>query len=210
MVKFIRKERLYFMISNLIGIGHSFAVNAVIRPPRAKYDINKVKNPINIPFYGPVFRQDAAFNNDRGQKLVGSYYAPNDDTPNIPCVIYLHGNASCQLEGTFLVPIFVPYGCAVFCYDSSGSGNSEGETISLGYYETLDLKAAIKFLKDKYRVGKIGIWGRSMGAATGLISLHYDEINVAVIDSPFTSLHGNKSFNLLLNYYKHNTVFIYH
>ena len=28
----------------------------------------------------------------------------------------------------------------------------------------------------------------------------FDEINVAVIDSPFTSLHGNKSFNLLLGF----------
>lgn len=176
------------MIANFICSLHRMAVNAIIRPPRALYDKSKIPNTVNVPSYGPVIRQEASFTNDRGQRLVGSYYAPNEDIANVPCVIYLHGNASCQLEGTFLVPIFVPHRCAVFCFDTSGCGNSEGEYISLGYYESADLKAAIKFLKDKYRVGKIGIWGRSMGAATGLISLHFDEIAVAVIDSPFVSL----------------------
>ncbi|KAH0790757.1 Clan SC, family S9, unassigned serine peptidase [Histomonas meleagridis] len=178
------------MLVNLLDYANCSAVNSVIRPPRAEYNLSRLPTRRDINGYGPVFRQGVSFENNRGQKIVGSYFAPNGDIANPPCVIYLHGNASCQLEGFFLLPIFIPFGCSVLCIDCSGSGNSDGEVISLGYFESDDVLCAIKFLRERYKVGKIALWGRSMGAATSLLTIAKDPtISAAVVDSPFASLH---------------------
>ena len=44
-----------------------------------------------------------------------------------------------------------------------GCGISEGEYISLGYYERNDLDCVIQYLRDHKDVSTIGLWGRSMG-----------------------------------------------
>ena len=54
-------------------------------------------------------------------------------------------------------------------FDFTGSGASEGDYVSLGYYEQLDLKVVIEFLRGLDNIGKIGIWGRSMGAVTSIL-----------------------------------------
>jgi len=77
----------------------------------------------------------------------------------------------------------------LFCFDFSGSGHSDGEYVSLGFYERDDLAVVIEHLRQSGTVGCIGLWGRSMGAATAL--LHGDRdpsIAGMVLDSPFTSL----------------------
>jgi pimeloyl-ACP methyl ester carboxylesterase len=81
-----------------------------------------------------------------------------------PAVIYLHGNASCQLEGASLVSHLCPQGVSLLCIDCSGSGNSDGEYIGLGVTEQADVEAAIQFLKKEFDVRSIVLWGRSMGA----------------------------------------------
>jgi pimeloyl-ACP methyl ester carboxylesterase len=93
------------------------------------------------------------------------------------------------MEGVFLVPIFVPAGVSVLCFDFAGCGNSEGEYISLGMHEKDDVAHAIEFVRQRFRVGKIAIWGRSMGAATAFFTLAEDPtIACAVVDSAFASL----------------------
>ena len=85
--------------------------------------------------------------------------------------------------------MLLKYNITVFCLDLSGSGHSDGEYVSLGYYERDDLAIAVEHLRQSGSVGCIGLWGRSMGAATAL--LHGDRdpsIAGMVLDSPFTSL----------------------
>ena len=86
-----------------------------------------------------------------------------------------------------------------FVFDFAGSGLSDGRYISLGYYEVDDIAAVINFitrsLDDEI---KIVLWGRSMGAVTGIYqfmqALRYlmgnkkKNIVVSVLDSPFQSL----------------------
>jgi len=72
--------------------------------------------------------------------------------------------------------------------DLSGSGQSEGEFISLGHFEQLDLQVVIKHLRDK-GVRLLGVWGRSMGAATAILRAAEDwSISALVLDSPFSNL----------------------
>jgi pimeloyl-ACP methyl ester carboxylesterase len=165
-------------------------INAVIRPPRAKYDLPNLPPTVHIHSHGvDVIRTPVTFRNSRGLELVGSYYSIGIEIEDVSCVVYLHGNASCQLEGTFLVPVFAPAAVSVFCFDFAGCGMSQGEFISLGLYEKDDVACAINSLRENFHVGRIGIWGRSMGAATAIFTLAEDPcVACAVCDSPFASL----------------------
>lgn len=163
--------------------------DAICRPPRANYDDDEVPNFVFIAHYGEVGRIPVTFPNSRGLNIVGSYYPPNGEIADKSCVIYLHGNASCQIEGTFLIPIFCPAGVSVFCFDFSGCGKSDGEYISLGYFEQDDVACAISHLRVRFGVNRFALWGRSMGAATTFFALDADPtISCAVADSPFCSL----------------------
>ena len=71
----------------------------------------------------------------------------------------------------------------------SGSGNSDGEYISLGWYEKYDVEVVVDYLKNSEKYSKICLWGRSMGAVTALMYCSENpKIACAIYDSPFSSL----------------------
>jgi len=101
----------------------------------------------------------------------------------------MHGNCSSRLEALANVPSLLPQNIQLISFDFSGCGMSEGEWVSLGYYEKDDLARVVDILRDSGKVSTIGLWGRSMGAATAL--LHGDRdpcIAGMVIDSSFSNL----------------------
>jgi hypothetical protein len=100
----------------------------------------------------------------------------------------MHGNASSQLEGQFLVPNFCPHGVCIFCFDFIGCGCSDGKYISLGYYEKQDTEAVIRFLHTTYHLGPFILWGRSMGAAAALLVDLPNLVVARISDSAFTSI----------------------
>ena len=66
---------------------------------------------------------------------------------------------------------------------------SEGEYISLGWWEKDDLKTAIEFIRKTDSVSKIGLWGRSMGSVTAILHSARDpSLAGMVLDSPFSDL----------------------
>lgn len=74
-------------------------------------------------------------------------------------------------------------------FDFAGCGLSDGKYISLGWYERDDVEVVVDWLRNSKKVSTIGIWGRSMGAITGLMHADRDpSIAGLVLDSPFTSL----------------------
>jgi pimeloyl-ACP methyl ester carboxylesterase len=84
------------------------------------------------------------------------------------CIIYLHGNASSQLEGLYVPFLVQDAGIHTLLLDLSGSGHSDGDFISLGYYERDDVIAACEYLRTERSIDRIILWGRSMGASLGL------------------------------------------
>ena len=170
--------------------GYNELVRAIIRPPRAEYK-NQMLGPSSFQIKGENFkRNDLELRNGRGQKLVCSHWVP-DQTPQQqrPCIIYLHGNSSCRLEALDCLPVVLSQGLTLFAFDFAGSGKSDGEYISLGWYEREDVTAVVAHLRNMDSVSTIGIWGRSMGAATALMFGNRDpSIACLILDSPFTSL----------------------
>ena len=77
----------------------------------------------------------------------------------------------------------------LFTFDFAGCGLTEGEYISLGYFERGDVDTAFKYLRGLGTVSSNGIWGRSMGAVTALMYADTNhEIGCLVLDSPFSNL----------------------
>ncbi|CAM9109177.1 unnamed protein product [Pylaiella littoralis] len=171
--------------------GYQELVNAIIRPPRAQYDVQAL-GPVEFEFVGKSFKRiDFRLLNDRGHVLECSHWQPHGwrRAEQLPCIVYMHGNSSARVEALPQLSLALTLGATLVAFDFAGSGKSEGEHVSLGYYERDDLKAVIEHLRKSGQVSAIALWGRSMGAATAL--LHGDRdpsIAALVLDSAFADL----------------------
>ncbi len=163
---------------------------AIIRPPRDIYTPDDLIDNIFTFKKKTYYRKDYDLINKQGLTLKCSFIEPDDDSRPyeiMPVVIYLHGNSSSRLEGIKMVPALLKHNINLFVFDFSGSGISEGDYISLGMNEKEDLSVIVDFVSKIPGVGNIGLWGRSMGAATAMLYCKTDKrIKAAVFDSPFT------------------------
>ena len=164
----------------------------IIRPNRDEYkeeDLGPEKFKINHKYYK---RTDFSITNKRGLKLVCSFWEPFDEEreyTRLPCVIYLHGNSSSRCEAVAEIKYLLPLNITVFAFDFSGCGKSQGEYISLGWYEREDVESVIDYLRKTNKVSTIGLWGRSMGAVTAIMYGDRDpSVAGMVLDSAFASL----------------------
>jgi pimeloyl-ACP methyl ester carboxylesterase len=134
-------------------------------------------------------RVDLVLINNRGLNLECSHYMPVDRPAKLPCVVYLHCNSGSRFEATFLVESVLKRGFTLFCFDFAGSGLSEGDYVSLGWFERDDVRDVIDHLTYQDQSSSIVLWGRSMGAATALLHAARDSrVTALVADSSFSSL----------------------
>jgi dipeptidyl aminopeptidase/acylaminoacyl peptidase len=162
---------------------------AIIRPPRDEYLEEELGSPNFTIENKRYIRKDFELLNFQGYLLKVSMIEPDPkERPQdiMPCVIYLHANASSRIEGLHIRRFLLKRNINLCIFDFQGSGLSEGEYISLGYHEKHQVKNIVDFVEKYPGVGKIGLWGRSMGAATTLIYANMDKrIKAIVVDSPF-------------------------
>ena len=62
-------------------------------------------------------------------------------------------------------------GASLFAIDFAACGHSEGEYISLGWYERDDVQTVIDYLRrenNAHPTSTIALWGRSMGAVSAV------------------------------------------
>ena len=162
---------------------------AIIRPPRDEYIDEELGSPKFTIDKRNYIRKDFELLNFQGYLMKVSMIEPEPrERPQdiMPCVIYLHANASSRIEGLHIRRFLLRRNINLCIFDFQGSGLSEGEYISLGYHEKHQVKNIVDFVEKYPGVGKIGLWGRSMGAATSLIYTSMDKrIKATVADSPF-------------------------
>lgn len=182
-------------MSTLDGVaqGYEELVNMIIRPPRMQYDPGANLGPQTFTHCGRQFRRDdLELVNNRGQKLKCSWWkfaAGSAPAAELPCVIYLHGNAACRIAAFPLLQHLLPSSITVFALDFAGSGLSDGEYVSLGYFEREDVEAVIAHLRASGEVSTVALWGHSMGSVTALLYGDRDpSIAAMVLDSPFADL----------------------
>ncbi|CDW72798.1 UNKNOWN [Stylonychia lemnae] len=172
--------------------GYSQFWKAIIRPPRENYELKDL-GPKELIIDGTrVRRTDLELTNPRGHNLKCSFFEIHESKrpeKELPCVIFLHGNCSSRKGSFDCLEYLLPQFIQLFTFDFSGCGMSEGDYISLGWHERDDLQCVIEYLRSSGKVSLIGLWGRSMGAATALLHGHRDPtIAGMVLDSPFSHL----------------------
>ena len=177
------------MDSNNNKISYETLWKFIIRPPRDEYEEELLGNFVFTYRDKQYQRKDYDLISSEGYIMKCSFIEPIDKyrpTFEMPVVLYLHGNSSSRLEGLNNLEVLLKNNINLFVIDFPGCGLSEGEYISLGYHEKNDVKIIVDFIENLPGVSKIGIWGRSMGAATTLLYTYKDpRISAICIDSPF-------------------------
>jgi len=161
----------------------------IIRPPRDEYTESMLGSRY-FKYKGKKYqRKDYDIMSTQGYMMKCSFIEPfQESRPSIemPVVLYLHGNSSSRIEGLNMAGELLKRDINLFVIDFVGCGLSEGEYISLGYHESDDVGNVIDFIEKLPGVGRIGLWGRSMGAATTMIYAHRDNrVKAICLDSPF-------------------------
>jgi len=118
------------------------------------------------------------------QVKLSAWYTPPQ---NGAVILVAHGYGDKRPEDFYT--LFASHGYGVIAWDFRAHGKSGGEFSSLGYYETLDAKAALNFVLAQPDVKHIGAWGGSMGAVTMIrATAQYPQIEALIADSPFATL----------------------
>ncbi len=122
------------------------------------------------------------------QNLVACWYIPCANSTNVVILFhgYIRNKATLLNEASLLYSL----GNSVLMIDFPGSGDSYGNHTTLGYYESLDVKNAIDFMKTKCPDKKRILYGFSMGAAAILraVKLYPLDVDKIIMESPFTTL----------------------
>lgn len=113
------------------------------------------------------------------------------ETPNPKgTVIIFHGYSSNKSRILNYANEFQKLGYSTFLIDFMGSGGSAGNTTTVGYKESKDVKVAYDYIKENYPNQKIILHGPSMGAVAIMKSINDYNIqpNQIIIECPFGSM----------------------
>jgi pimeloyl-ACP methyl ester carboxylesterase len=118
------------------------------------------------------------------------WFIPAENSERV--IIMVHGNGSNRNatdSGSLdIAGELVGHGFNVLMFDLHGCGESEGNTVSGGYYEKDDLRGAVAYMQQR-GFEKIGVMGFSLGAVSALMAAAEDtEIDAVVADSSYADL----------------------
>ncbi|MBN1397511.1 MAG: alpha/beta hydrolase [Bacteroidetes bacterium] len=106
-------------------------------------------------------------------------------------IIYLHGVGDCKIGGIPFAQSLYRDGFNIFLYDSRQHGESEGYYCTYGFYEKYDVATVVNYLKSRRdrKIGKIGLFGTSMGGAVAIQAAALDtRISAVVSEGSYTAL----------------------
>lgn len=132
---------------------------------------------------------------------INTWYIPSKKSEKALIILY-HGYCGRKEQLMKSVELLHEDGYSFLLVDFYGSGDSSGDTSSIGWTESLDVIASVKFAKNKLSAKRIVLYGTSMGA-TAIIKAVHDkpdlDIDALMIQSPFQSFFGtiNNRFQLM-------------
>lgn len=187
---------LLFGTSGLLWFSYRQAYNYV-HPRRLDSPSGDLLREKNIPY------QEIELYTSDNVRLAAWYTPPQNDA----LILIAHGYGDRRSEDFYA--LFAEHGYGVLAWDFRGHGASGGESVTLGYHEVLDVKAALNYALAEPGVGHIGGWGGSMGGATMIrAAAQYPEIEAVVADSSFATLEDelnlrvpNPLLNSLIRYF---------
>ncbi len=131
--------------------------------------------------------EDVRFPSRDGLRLAG-WFIPGDSPA---CVILAHGHGRSRGELLPHADFLHRAGFSVLLFDFRNRGESEGEAVTMGVREPLDLLGALDYLRSRSEVdaARIGVLGLSMGATAALMAAaQAPELRAVVAESSFVRL----------------------
>jgi pimeloyl-ACP methyl ester carboxylesterase len=172
----------------------------------AGYSVNtwtqSMLHPARIPSTGDSLKneqisyQNIKLTTQDGIQLAAWYTPPE----NGAVILVAHGYGDHRPEGIYTLLARNGYG--VLAWDFRAHGESGGDLSTLGYFEQLDVEAALDYALAQPAVEHIGAWGGSMGGASVILTAAKRmEIEAVVADSAFPALEdilrGSMPFDFL-------------
>lgn len=137
----------------------------------------------SLPFSKVSFQTSDGF-------LIKGWWIPAPARSSRPgqTILFSHGRGADRREGMrFAVP-FHKAGFSLLAFDYRHCGKSQKSYNSMGFYERLDLRAAVTFATEKKRSKRIGVMGFSMGAAITMLVMAKDKrIHAAILEGGFAN-----------------------
>jgi len=134
--------------------------------------------------YGLTY-EEVAFPSRDGLTLRG-WFIPASEARGT--VVFCHGHAGSMDPDVQYTPAFHQRGYNVLMFDFRGHGRSEGQYVSMGYYERQDLLGAVDYLQSR-GIDQVGVLGFSMGGAVAMATApHSEAIRAVVSDGGFARL----------------------
>jgi pimeloyl-ACP methyl ester carboxylesterase len=133
--------------------------------------------------------EELSLNTSEGIPL-SCWFLKTSGTPR-GTVIYLHGVSECKIAGLPVAKMLLAKGFNVFLYDSRRHGESGGMFCTYGFYEKHDTSRIISHLlsRSDATIGKIGLFGNSMGAAVAIqVAASDSRVGAVVAESGFSTL----------------------
>ncbi len=115
---------------------------------------------------------------------LAAWYTP---PVNGALILVAHGHGDKRSVDQYV--LYARNGYGVLAWDFRAHGDSGGELSTLGYYEALDVEAALEYALRQAGVEHIGAWGSSMGGVAVLeLASRRLEIEAVIVDSAFPTL----------------------
>lgn len=163
----------------IYGVASFMIANGVTKAEREEQEAHPSE-------YGLQFEEVEFLPRGGELKLRGWYMEPMTRGPTI---ILVHGLGGSRSSGDALglASGLLERGYGVLTFDLRAHGDSEGEKVSGGLHERLDVLGAFDYLVERGVSGsQIGVIGRSMGAATSILAAADEPaIRALVADSPY-------------------------
>ena len=130
-------------------------------------DYNEWVKPLN-EWADNAPQEEFTIQSDRGEKLKGYYWPPeNNEKPEV-IVVGVHGYHSSHKGDPYsFLKHYHDRGYVFFACDHTATSSSEGKYVGFDYFESMDLRKWIDFLSEKFGEDvKFILHGVSMGAST--------------------------------------------
>ena len=167
---------LGLVVVGLVLLAASFLADLATKiPPTARPSLN--------PARMGLVCEDVELKTDDGMRL-SAWWMPNGKPGRAPVVI-LHGLGASKAHMIDYILLAQEQGNPTLAIDFRGHGDSDPSLTSIGFYESHDAMAAMKFVRNR-GAGNPVLWGTSMGAVSALLAAAWDGSAAGVIaDAPF-------------------------
>jgi pimeloyl-ACP methyl ester carboxylesterase len=121
--------------------------------------------------------------------LLKGWWIPAEDAAERRTLLMCHGWGDNKGELLREMGFLNAAGFNMLFFDNRSHGDSEGEITTIGYLETIDFEAAMRWLREHrpQHCKRLGVFGFSMGAAVASMSVpEYPEVKAVCLESPFT------------------------